>query len=79
VYFHQTSSGCTGSMTERCFCVPNTTGDGAPVNRHEAGLGAKILADLGLHRIRLLTNHPRKVVGLEGFGIEITAQVPIPL
>lgn len=46
--------------------------------QHEAGIGAQILADLGLHRIRLLTNHPRKIVGLEGFGIEVVAQVRIP-
>jgi 3,4-dihydroxy 2-butanone 4-phosphate synthase/GTP cyclohydrolase II len=45
--------------------------------QHEAGIGAQILADLGLSRIRLLTNHPRKIVGLEGFGIEILDQVPI--
>jgi 3,4-dihydroxy 2-butanone 4-phosphate synthase/GTP cyclohydrolase II len=45
--------------------------------QHEAGIGAQILADLGLKRIRLLTNHPRKIVGLEGFGIEIVDQVPI--
>jgi 3,4-dihydroxy 2-butanone 4-phosphate synthase/GTP cyclohydrolase II len=44
----------------------------------EAGIGAQILADLGLRRIRLLTNHPRKIFGLEGFGIEIVEQVPIP-
>lgn len=41
---------------------------------HEAGIGAQILADLGLHRVRLLTNHPRKIVGLEGYGIEVVAQ-----
>jgi 3,4-dihydroxy 2-butanone 4-phosphate synthase / GTP cyclohydrolase II len=44
--------------------------------QHESGVGAQILADLGLTSIRLLTNHPRKVVGLEGFGIQITDQVP---
>jgi GTP cyclohydrolase II len=53
------------------------TADGTQV-MHEAGIGSQILADLGLHRIRLLTNNPRKVLGLEGYGIEITEQVPIP-
>jgi 3,4-dihydroxy 2-butanone 4-phosphate synthase/GTP cyclohydrolase II len=43
----------------------------------EYGLGAQILVDLGLHKIRLLTNNPKKVVGLEGYGLEITHQVPI--
>jgi 3,4-dihydroxy 2-butanone 4-phosphate synthase/GTP cyclohydrolase II len=45
--------------------------------QHETGLGAQILSDLGLSSIRLLTNHPRKVVGLEGFGIEIVDQLPV--
>ena len=43
----------------------------------EYGLGAQILVDLGLRRIRLLTNNPKKVVGLEGFGLEIVEQLPI--
>src|SRR5450631_2194874 len=46
--------------------------------QHEHGIGAQILSDLGLHTIRLLTNHPRKIVALEGFGIEVVEQVPIP-
>jgi 3,4-dihydroxy 2-butanone 4-phosphate synthase/GTP cyclohydrolase II len=45
--------------------------------QHESGIGAQILSDLGLHAIRLLTNHPRKIVALEGFGIEIVEQVPV--
>jgi len=45
--------------------------------QHEHGLGAQILSDLGLHTIRLLTNHPRRIVALEGFGIEIVDQVAI--
>ena len=45
--------------------------------QHESGIGAQILSDLGLHTIRLLTNHPRKIVALEGFGIEIVEQVPV--
>jgi 3,4-dihydroxy 2-butanone 4-phosphate synthase/GTP cyclohydrolase II len=45
--------------------------------QHESGIGAQILSDLRLHTIRLLTNHPRKIVALEGFGIEITGQEPV--
>lgn len=45
--------------------------------QHEHGIGAQILSDLGLHTIRLLTNHPRKIVALEGFGIEIADQIPL--
>ena len=45
--------------------------------QHESGIGAQILTDLGLRRIRVLTNHPRKVVALEGYGLEIVDQVPL--
>jgi len=45
--------------------------------QYESGIGAQILSDLGLHTIRLLTNHPRKFVGLEAFGIDIVEQVPV--
>ncbi len=45
--------------------------------QHEVGIGAQILSDLGLCNIRLLTNHPRRVVALAGFGIHITGQVPV--
>ena len=49
---------------------------GFKMDLREYGLGAQILADLGLKTIRLLTNNPRKVVGLEGYGLEIVEQVP---
>jgi 3,4-dihydroxy 2-butanone 4-phosphate synthase/GTP cyclohydrolase II len=50
---------------------------GYPNDLREYGLGAQILSDLGLKTIRLLTNNPKKVVGLEGYGLEIVQQVPI--
>jgi len=50
---------------------------GYGMDLREYGLGAQILVDLGLKRIRLLTNNPRKIVGLEGYGLEVVEQVPI--
>ncbi len=41
------------------------------------GIGAQILADLGLHKIRLLTNNPKKVIGLQGYGLEVVETLPI--
>jgi 3,4-dihydroxy 2-butanone 4-phosphate synthase/GTP cyclohydrolase II len=43
----------------------------------EYGIGAQILVDLGLIRIRLLTSNPRRIVGLEGFGLQVIERVPI--
>jgi 3,4-dihydroxy 2-butanone 4-phosphate synthase/GTP cyclohydrolase II len=45
--------------------------------QHESGIGAQILIDLGLRDIRVLTNHPKKVVALDGYGIRIADQVPL--
>jgi 3,4-dihydroxy 2-butanone 4-phosphate synthase / GTP cyclohydrolase II len=50
---------------------------GFPMDLRDYGLGAQILVDLGVKKIRLLTNNPRKVVGLEGYGLEIVEQLPI--
>jgi len=50
---------------------------GLPADLRDYGIGAQILVDLGLSTIRLLTNNPRKIVGLEGYGLRVTDQVPI--
>jgi 3,4-dihydroxy 2-butanone 4-phosphate synthase/GTP cyclohydrolase II len=50
---------------------------GFPPDPRDYGIGAQILADLGLHTIRLLTNNPRKIVGLEGYGLKVSKRVPI--
>jgi 3,4-dihydroxy 2-butanone 4-phosphate synthase/GTP cyclohydrolase II len=50
---------------------------GLPVDLRDYGLGAQILADLGLTSIRLLTNNPKKIHGMQGFGLSVTSQLPI--
>jgi 3,4-dihydroxy 2-butanone 4-phosphate synthase / GTP cyclohydrolase II len=50
---------------------------GLPVDLRDYGIGAQILADLGLGSIRILTNNPKKIRGLEGYGLSVTEQVPI--
>jgi 3,4-dihydroxy 2-butanone 4-phosphate synthase/GTP cyclohydrolase II len=50
---------------------------GLPPDLRDYGLGAQILVDLGVRQFRFLTNNPKKVVGLEGYGLEMVEQVPI--
>ncbi|MHB9131904.1 MAG: bifunctional 3,4-dihydroxy-2-butanone-4-phosphate synthase/GTP cyclohydrolase II [Armatimonadota bacterium] len=50
---------------------------GFPADLRDYGVGAQILADLGLHKLRLMTNNPRKIVGLEGYSLEVVEVVPI--
>jgi 3,4-dihydroxy 2-butanone 4-phosphate synthase / GTP cyclohydrolase II len=85
IYLHQSSKGFStervGDKTAISFHherTPQTASETRKTQR-EIGIGAQILSDLNLHRIRLLTNHPRKVAALEGFDIEIVDQVPVLL
>jgi 3,4-dihydroxy 2-butanone 4-phosphate synthase/GTP cyclohydrolase II len=50
---------------------------GFDADLRDYGIGAQILAELGLHRIRLLTNNPKKVIGLEGYGLKVVETVPV--
>jgi 3,4-dihydroxy 2-butanone 4-phosphate synthase/GTP cyclohydrolase II len=86
IYLHQSSKGFAvervGDKTAISFHhdrTPQTASETQRKTQREIGIGAQILSDLNLHRIRLLTNHPRKVAALEGFDIEIVDQVPVSL
>jgi 3,4-dihydroxy 2-butanone 4-phosphate synthase / GTP cyclohydrolase II len=50
---------------------------GLPADLRDYGIGAQILVDLGLRKIRILTNNPKKIVGMEGYGLEVADQIPI--
>jgi 3,4-dihydroxy 2-butanone 4-phosphate synthase/GTP cyclohydrolase II len=50
---------------------------GLPADLRDYGIGAQILVDLGLSSIRILTNNPKKIRGLEGYGLSVSAQIPI--
>jgi 3,4-dihydroxy 2-butanone 4-phosphate synthase/GTP cyclohydrolase II len=50
---------------------------GLPADLRDYGIGAQILVDLGLSSIRILTNNPKKIVGLEGYGLRVSDQIPI--
>jgi 3,4-dihydroxy 2-butanone 4-phosphate synthase/GTP cyclohydrolase II len=86
IYLHQTSKGFTAErIGDQSFLqfhrerrLPSLPESERKIHR-EIGLGAQILSDLNLKRIRLLTNHPRRVAALEGFDIEIVEQVPVKL
>jgi 3,4-dihydroxy 2-butanone 4-phosphate synthase/GTP cyclohydrolase II len=86
IYLHQSSKGFSvetiGDKTAISFHRERTSPslpESQRKTQREIGIGAQILSDLNLRRIRLLTNHPRRVVALEGFDIEIVEQVPVTL
>jgi 3,4-dihydroxy 2-butanone 4-phosphate synthase/GTP cyclohydrolase II len=86
IYLHQSSKGFTvEKLGEKITLLFHkdirlaTLPDSQRKTLREVGIGAQILTDLKLKRLRILTNRPRKVASLEGFGLEIVEQVPIPV
>ena len=84
IYLHSTSKGYSVERLGERMTIQfhheqrlPTLPESQRKTQREIGIGAQILSDLNLKRIRLLTNRPRKVAGLEGFGIEIVEQVPV--
>jgi 3,4-dihydroxy 2-butanone 4-phosphate synthase/GTP cyclohydrolase II len=84
IYLHQTSPGFTVEQLKgkpilqfhKDHALP-TLPENQRTRQRDIGIGAQILADLNLRRIRLLTNHPRRVAALEGFDIEIVEHIPV--
>jgi 3,4-dihydroxy 2-butanone 4-phosphate synthase / GTP cyclohydrolase II len=86
IYLHQTSKGFVVEKAGERAALSFHRGrklpsllDNERQTQREIGIGAQILSDLNLRRIRLLTNRPKRVAALEGFGIEIVDQVPVEL
>ena len=81
IYLHQTSKGFNVDEEKR-LAFHREIQQSAPAHQRktqrEIGVGAQILSDLNIRSIRLLTNRPKRVAGLEGFGMSIVEQVPVP-
>jgi 3,4-dihydroxy 2-butanone 4-phosphate synthase/GTP cyclohydrolase II len=85
IYLHQNSLGFSLAKVDGADTLEfheeereQTTLEHQRTTQRQIGIGAQILLDLNIRRIRLMTNHPRRVAALDGYGIEIVEHIPIP-
>ena len=87
VYLHQEGRGIGLHNKLRAYKLQDEGHDtvdanlrlGFPEDKRDYGIGAQILVDLGVRKMRLMTNNPKKLIGLDGFGLEVVDQIPIPV
>ncbi|MGH7707766.1 MAG: bifunctional 3,4-dihydroxy-2-butanone-4-phosphate synthase/GTP cyclohydrolase II [Vulcanimicrobiaceae bacterium] len=87
LYLHQEGRGIGLANKLRAYELQDRGADtveanlalGLPVDKRDYGLGSQMLVDLGVREMRLITNNPRKIVGLEGYGLRIVERVPLQI
>src|SRR5579872_5195725 len=85
LYLHQEGRGIGLSNKLRAYALQDEGADtveanlalGLPVDKRDYGIGSQILADLGVREMKLLTNNPKKIAGLEGYGLRIVEWIPL--